>query len=173
MNIGRTSMAILMLITSQSVFAEYVDKQTKEDDQARREIIRNGMAECGKRDLKTVGDQEDCEAEFFEKARKMYPKRGTVEYSEKHYGSLSADEAEQVLMRLRDAESEAGAGMFTSSKKPGVVSTGELVAEGWWIQENVLGVPETTGDPWFMECKDAVKSARTVQRCPLGEGGEQ
>lgn len=173
----RLLLLIILAFEASHAWAEYVDAQAIEDHASRLEIIKKGREACKGKDLKTVGEIEACMDEFKDKARKLYPTRGTSEYAEKKYSGLSKDEAELKLIELQKNYQEAKGGLFyRPMRDPGVIPNGVLLEEGWWIQKHVFGIPEAIdGDPWFRECDDApyVEGKTFFKTCPLGKGGAE
>jgi len=156
---------------SASVWAD--DAQTKQDDIARTQLIQNGIKACGNKGFKTLGEKDQCIAEFTDKANDRYPVRGSDSYSRKHYAGMSKAKAEATLQQLqREWESAPRGGFYSARRQPGVVSKKAIAEEGWWIQVNVLGAQQSQDDPWFIECND-FKTANILRRCPLGKGGEK
>lgn len=168
----RIFFSIALCFISLNIKAE---NSTKQDDEARKEIIDEGFAVCKTKKFKTVGEREACHDVYFEKARQLYPRRGTNAYSKKHYGGISKAEAKVKLLKLQSEyeESEKKGEIYcrACSKRPaGYVAQEEIIDEGWWIQKNILGARSlNVGLPFFIECDDGHSPTGHVKVCPLGE----
>lgn len=149
---------------------EYVDPDQKKVDLERREFLQQAYKECNDKGLKTVGEREECLGPAQDKAREKYPRRGTETYAKQKYSDLTKQQAISKLKELHDFYLQVE---DNYSKRAGVVKQSDLVMEGWWIHTNILGTPESMGDPWFLECESAVKTDHIVERCPLNEGGAE
>ncbi|BES73868.1 hypothetical protein RE428_48860 (plasmid) [Marinobacter nanhaiticus D15-8W] len=165
--------ALVLGCLSINVAAEYIDEQQKQIDLNKREFVREGFKACSEKSFETVGAREECTTPVLTKAEEKFPGRGTDIYAKQTYSGLTESEAIAELKSLHSLYKKVEDNF---SNQPGVITQDDLNHEGWWIQENILGIPSMVGrPPWFKECDGEVSAEHgraEVEFCSLYEEGE-